>query len=140
MLSKLRALLPFRPPAVDGYTFVCRMSGLRPGRARAFRIGEYEVALFRQGDKVNALDSKCPHNMGPLHEGPIRGRSVACPWHGWLFSLETGESPGGHRRVPTFDVLVRDGYVYVANRPRCDYRGFAVPAEALASRSKRGEA
>ena len=48
------------------------------------------VALFRVGENVHALDSICPHQGGPLHEGGLEGGKVVCPWHGWEFNVANG--------------------------------------------------
>lgn len=42
-------------------------------------------------DRVVAFEAWCPHLDGPLWEGSIRGGEIACPWHSWRYSLETGE-------------------------------------------------
>jgi nitrite reductase/ring-hydroxylating ferredoxin subunit len=51
------------------------------------------IALFRRGDRVYAVGDSCPHMGASLSEGFIDGNAVVCPWHGWIFSLETGVSP-----------------------------------------------
>ena len=53
------------------------------------------VALFRaDNDEVFALDDKCPHKGGPLSQGIVHGKSVTCPLHNWVISLETGKACG----------------------------------------------
>lgn len=53
------------------------------------------VAVFRTADdEVFALDNACPHKAGPLAEGIVHGKSVTCPMHNWVISLETGEAQG----------------------------------------------
>ncbi|MEM1452402.1 MAG: Rieske (2Fe-2S) protein [Planctomycetota bacterium] len=49
-----------------------------------------DLALVRDGDAVVAVDAWCPHLDGPLWEGSSADGQIACPWHGWRFSLETG--------------------------------------------------
>jgi nitrite reductase (NADH) small subunit len=52
-----------------------------------------EVAVFRTGaDELFALINKCPHKGGPLSEGIVSGRKVACPLHNWVIDLTTGEA------------------------------------------------
>ncbi|MEM7423478.1 MAG: nitrite reductase small subunit NirD [Pseudomonadota bacterium] len=59
--------------------------------ARLVRTRSGCVALFRTAeDEVYALDDSCPHKRGPLSEGIVHGRSVTCPLHNWVISLETG--------------------------------------------------
>ena len=53
--------------------------------------GGKEIALFRVGNKVCAIEHVCPHQGGPLAEGGLEGSVVTCPWHGWQFDVTTGE-------------------------------------------------
>ena len=63
--------------------------------ARVVRTGRGCIAVFRSGaDEVFALDDRCPHMGGPLSDGIVHGRSVTCPLHNWVISLETGEAQG----------------------------------------------
>ena len=50
------------------------------------------IALFRVGGVVSAIDGLCPHQGGPLADGPIEGNLVYCPWHHWGFDIRTGQS------------------------------------------------
>ena len=53
------------------------------------------VAVFRTDEnEVFATSDRCPHKDGPLSEGIVHGKSVTCPLHNWVFSLETGEAQG----------------------------------------------
>jgi nitrite reductase (NADH) small subunit len=64
--------------------------------ARVVRTADGDVAVFRTADdQIFALYDRCPHKGGPLSEGIVHGRSVSCPLHNWVISLETGavESP-----------------------------------------------
>ena len=63
--------------------------------ARIVRTVKGCVAVFRTAaDEVFAIDDTCPHKQGPLSEGIVHGRSVTCPLHNWVFSLETGLAQG----------------------------------------------
>jgi nitrite reductase (NADH) small subunit len=55
--------------------------------------GAAVIAVFRTGDDaVFALVDRCPHRGGPLSEGIVEGSGVACPLHGWVIDLATGEA------------------------------------------------
>ena len=71
------------------------------------------VAVFRTvDDEIFALDNACPHKAGPLAEGIIHGKSVTCPLHNWVISLETGEAQGADEgRVATYAAKVADGRI-----------------------------
>jgi len=59
--------------------------------ARVVRTEAGDIALFRTGDdEVFALRDRCPHKGGPLSQGIVSGKRVACPLHDWKISLDTG--------------------------------------------------
>ncbi|GGX38932.1 tRNA-(guanine-N1)-methyltransferase [Tateyamaria omphalii] len=68
------------------------------------------VAVFRTSEnEVFALDNACPHKAGPLAEGIVHGKSVTCPLHNWVISLETGEAQGADEgRVATYQARVEN--------------------------------
>jgi nitrite reductase (NADH) small subunit len=66
----------------------------RRGARRVFSAqGAAPIAVFRTGnDTVFALVDRCPHRGGPLSEGIVEGAAVACPLHGWVIDLASGEA------------------------------------------------
>lgn len=81
--------------------------------ARRVKAAGRDIGLFRtEEDAVFALDNRCPHKGGPLSEGIVHGRSVTCPLHNWVISLETGEAQGAdHGCTPSVPVKVESGRV-----------------------------
>jgi len=69
---------------------VCRLSDLADGTARVVDVAGTEVAVFRVGEDLFAIENSCPHRGGPLGHGDLRGRTVFCPVHAWPFDLVTG--------------------------------------------------
>lgn len=71
------------------------------------------VAVFRTSDdEVFATSDKCPHKGGPLSEGIVHGKSVTCPLHNWVFSLESGEAQGADEgQIATYPTRVEAGRV-----------------------------
>jgi nitrite reductase (NADH) small subunit len=83
--------------------------------ARVVKRPEGDIAVFRNAeDEVFALLDRCPHKGGPLSQGIVFGRHVACPLHNWSICLADGKavSPdeGCAQRYP---VKVDDGVVYL---------------------------
>jgi nitrite reductase [NAD(P)H] small subunit len=82
------------------------------------------VAVFRTADdQVFALIDRCPHKAGPLSEGIVQGCAVACPLHGWVIHLDSGEAEApdeGH--VPVVAVKVEDGRIWLAPPESCTSR------------------
>ena len=53
------------------------------------------IAVFRTiDDEIYALDDRCPHKGGPLSQGIVHDKSVTCPLHNWVISLDTGKAQG----------------------------------------------
>ena len=72
---------------------VGRIADIPQRGARLVRLGDVPVAVFRTGDgEIFALVNRCPHRGGPLSEGIVSGRSVACPLHNWVIDLASGEA------------------------------------------------
>jgi len=71
------------------------------------------VAVFRTADdEVFALDNACPHKAGPLAEGIVHGKSVTCPLHNWVISLETGQAQGADEgQVNTYPARIENGRI-----------------------------
>jgi len=93
---------------------ICRLSDIEEGRGIAVEADGVELAVFRRGEEVFALENACPHRGGPLAFGDLRGDTVYCPLHAWPFDLRTGrcrEFP--HASVRTFPVRVEGGEVRV---------------------------
>lgn len=83
--------------------------------SRVIRSSVGCIAVFRTAaDEVFALEDRCPHKGGPLSDGIVHGRSVTCPLHNWVISLETGLAQGNDEgEVKTFRVRVEDGRLLV---------------------------
>lgn len=63
-----------------------------------------------------AIHDRCPHKHGPLTEGIVHGKAVACPLHNWSISLETGEALGadaGKGCTPTVPLKVENGRMFL---------------------------
>ena len=73
---------------------ICRIDDIPVlGARRVARAQGLDVAIFRNGDnEVFALLDRCPHKGGPLSQGIVFGRSVACPLHNWTIALVSGEA------------------------------------------------
>ncbi len=101
----------------EAWIAVCRIDDIPPlGSRRILRPEHPEaapVALFRTSDdEVHALLDRCPHQGGPLSQGLVFGKAVACPLHNWTIELRTGcarEPDEG--RTPRFEVKLQEGQV-----------------------------
>ncbi len=95
---------------------VCSLEEIPLGGGKLIEIEGLEVALFRVGDEVFALDNTCTHAGGPLAEGEVEGEEVICPWHEARFHLRTGGAtrPPAFEGVQTYSVRVTNGQVELA--------------------------
>lgn len=87
--------------------------------ARVVRCASGDVAVFRTiNDEVFALRDRCPHKGGPLSQGLVHGRMVACPLHDWKIHLDSGlavaPDEGCAARYP---VRVDNGRVFLSLLP-----------------------
>jgi nitrite reductase (NADH) small subunit len=92
---------------------ICRVEEIPELGARVIRRAGCDIAVFRNADgECFALLDRCPHKGGPLSQGIVFGRSVACPLHGWTIRLADGcaEAPdAGCTRA--FPVKVENGEI-----------------------------
>lgn len=76
------------------------------------------IAVFRHGDRISAVTNVCAHQRGPLGEGMIINGCITCPWHGWEYRPDDGQSPPPFQeRIATHDVRIELGRVLVAIQP-----------------------
>ncbi|MBS1879752.1 MAG: Rieske (2Fe-2S) protein [Actinobacteria bacterium] len=84
------------------------VSGFPLGAARIVEVEGRSIGVVNTGDRFFALRNVCPHQGGPLCRGRVMGwleserpgaysytegrYLMECPWHGWEFDLETGQS------------------------------------------------
>jgi len=76
------------------------------GRAKVVCLADRErVAVFKYDGKVSAISNVCAHQAGPLGEGKIVDGCVTCPWHGYQYQPQNGQSPPPYtEKVPTYRV------------------------------------
>ena len=95
---------------------VCAVADIPVLGARVVRrASQADVAIFRNADdEVFAVLDRCPHKGGPLSQGIVFGKRVACPLHNWHIELASGCAVApdvGCAR--SFQVKVEDGLVYL---------------------------
>lgn len=79
------------PMQTEQWIEVGSVSDIPKDGARVIKTPLGDIAVFRNmQNEIFALRDKCPHKGGPLSQGIIFGRTVACPLHNWNIALETG--------------------------------------------------
>ena len=87
---------------------VAPLSGFPDGERRIVNVGGRSIGVFRVGSHFYGIRNRCPHQGGPLCLGHVLGDAVAdapgsarissdplriaCPWHGWEYDLDSGQS------------------------------------------------
>ncbi len=73
-----------------------------------------QILLVSRDDRVFAIANRCPHEGYPLSEGSLGpGCVLSCNWHNWKFNLKTGEALVGRDPVRTYDVVERNGEIFI---------------------------
>ena len=87
--------------------------------ARVVRTEDGDIALFRTADdEVFALRDKCPHKGGPLSQGIVHGKRVACPLHDWKIHLDSGNAVAPDEGcAASFPVKVEAGVIRLSLMP-----------------------
>lgn len=71
---------------------ICYIDDIPIQGGRLVKINGVNIALFRtSGDKVYALENRCPHKNGPLVEGIITDEILICPLHAQKINLIDGK-------------------------------------------------
>lgn len=95
---------------------VTRFENIPLREGRSITVDDREIAIFRLGDKLFAIDNRCPHKGGPLAEGIVSGSKVVCPLHAWKIDLDSGNvagQSGEESCVTTYPIRVQDGIIEI---------------------------
>jgi nitrite reductase (NADH) small subunit len=103
--------------------------------ARVVRTADGDIAVFRAADdSVFALRDRCPHKGGPLSQGIVYGKRVACPLHNWSIALESGEAVAPDEGcTATFPVKIEQGHVFLSLGESAKNKGRVAAASCLSS-------
>jgi len=92
---------------------VCHTADVPLGEGRSVTVGEQRVAVFHTATGWFALDDSCPHRGGPLSDGILADRCVACPLHDRRFDLADGSALTEGGSVTAHRVIVRGDDVHL---------------------------
>ncbi len=98
---------------------VCSVDDIKPDRALMVQINNHErIAVFRHNDRVSAITNVCAHQGGPLGEGKIVDGCVTCPWHGYQYLPDCGQSPPPYtEKIATYEIRVEGRRVLLNPEP-----------------------
>lgn len=93
---------------------VARLNEIHEQKGKLVVVDGDDVALFKRNGTVYALHNVCSHqHFSKLHDGEIRGLTVRCPMHGWMYDMVTGTAINGDGRVRTYNVQIKGEDVYL---------------------------
>jgi nitrite reductase (NADH) small subunit len=109
------------------------LAELPPDTSTIIKAFGTTIAIFNVGGRLFAVGNNCPHHGGPLCHGRIsgtalpsepyeyrygrEGRVLTCPWHGWEFDLESGQTMFDPSvGVKTYEARIEDGEIVLARR------------------------
>lgn len=105
------------PVATAEFHAVCASTAVREGKPGTYAhpaISGINVAVFRHGGQLYAIDNACAHEDGPIGEGTIEGKCVRCPYHDWQYDFTTGACiTDPERKRATYAVKDEAGQVWV---------------------------
>ena len=102
----------------DGFVDVCAVDDIPENEAFGCELSGEKIAVVRWEGKISVVSGVCQHQNGPLAEGRFIKGCLTCPWHGYQYYPDSGESPPPFtEKIPTFDVQVQDGRVLVNPKP-----------------------
>ncbi len=103
----------------EGFYEVSPVSEIPEKCAKTVFIDGQNIAIFKYEGKVSAVHNVCKHQMGPLGEGKIVDGCITCPWHGYQYLPENGQSPPPFTEIlHTYEVKVNNGMVWVNPTPK----------------------
>ena len=98
----------------EGWQRLCKPEEIAENRAKIFTVNDERIAVFRYGNKLSAVHNYCKHQGGPLGEGKIIDGCITCPWHGYQYLPENGQSPPPFtEKIHTYRLRLIDGTVYL---------------------------
>ncbi|MFT4272735.1 MAG: FAD-dependent oxidoreductase [Pantoea sp.] len=97
------------------YQSVVELKKLKQHKPTKFTVGDKDILLIRAGDRVHALQAKCPHAGAPLEQGAVCGDELVCPWHKAVFGIEDGRmhEPLALADLKNYPVRIEQGQVWV---------------------------
>lgn len=108
---------------------LCSVEDLKARRIVGVEVEGRDLVVLDTPNGIRVLRGLCPHQGARLGGGVLCGHMAAgeiaeyryersgeivrCPWHGWEFDSETGQSlhDPDHTRVATYESHVCEGHV-----------------------------
>ncbi len=100
------------------FVFACKVADIKENRAKMVMVSGERVAIFKYEGKLSAVNNFCRHQGGPLGEGKIVDGCITCPWHGYQYRPEDGQSPPPFtEKVETYQLKLENEEVWINPQP-----------------------
>jgi len=124
--------------AEEGFVMLCDVNDIEEDRAKMFCIDKERIAVYKTQGKLFAVNNVCKHQNGPLGEGKILDGCITCPWHGYQYLPQNGQSPPPFKeKVSTYDVKTERNKVWV--NPKAYAEGTERPGAIISINSSNEE-
>ena len=99
--------------------WVAELADLRDRGSITVHPNGKPIVLFLYGERVYAVDNRCPHMGFPLDKGSVEDGILTCHWHHARFDLASGGAFDlWADDIDAFPVEIRDGGIYVDMQAR----------------------
>lgn len=78
----------------ESWTNAGSSAGLLSNGRCLLRVAGFEVAVFKIGDALHAIEDSCPHGGASLCMGKLDGQHIQCRAHGLRFRVTDGRPAG----------------------------------------------
>ena len=103
----------------EGYFEVCTADEIPEDCAKTVFVDGQNIAIFKYDGKLSAVNNVCRHQMGPLGEGKIIDGCITCPWHGYQYLPENGQSPPPFtEKLETYELKLIKDKIWVNPNPK----------------------
>jgi nitrite reductase (NADH) small subunit len=97
-----------------GFVQAAKVGDVPAGTIKEVKVAGKVVALANVEGQFHAINNTCMHRGGPLSDGPLEGKVVTCPWHGWQYDVTTGKiAQNPAVGVECYPVEVRGDEVFI---------------------------
>jgi nitrite reductase/ring-hydroxylating ferredoxin subunit len=113
-----------RPPKAQ-FTHAANLADVRLTGCKVASLAGHAVVLFSHGERIYAVDNRCPHMGFPLDRGSVKDCILTCHWHHARFDLASGGTfdPWADD-VRVFPVEIRGHEVWVDVAGRDDPKAY----------------
>ncbi len=105
---------PFAHWQKTGWTEVLALTDLTDGSTQSLEVNGTPVLISRFGDRVTCFANACAHMGLAMDGGEIAEGLITCPYHGFQYSLESGEClTAPEVQLQPHGVRVQDGRIEI---------------------------